>query len=118
VGAVIIYANDPKALNEWYRAVLGIVTEFSGQEGCYHAFFTDPETGRKTPFGLMPAKRHLSAEHRAVMVNYQVDDFQSFVDEIKQKGVAVEDTSQGEYGKFAHIKDPEGNPIEIWQPPE
>ncbi len=53
------------------------------------------------------------------MLNLRVDDIDGMIAKLKEGGVAVETRSEwdGEYGRFARVHDPEGNPIELWQPP-
>ena len=52
------------------------------------------------------------------MLNLRVDDLFGLLAELKTKGVeCVGDPMDEEYGKFGWIVDPEGNKIELWQPP-
>jgi predicted enzyme related to lactoylglutathione lyase len=52
------------------------------------------------------------------MVNYRVEDFYAVVAALKAEGCNVLDKiDDSEYGKFAWVIDPEGNKIELWQPP-
>ena len=51
------------------------------------------------------------------MINYRVDDLDELLVTLKQAGVEiVDDVSTEDYGKFVHIRDPEGNKLELWQP--
>ena len=51
------------------------------------------------------------------MVNYRVDDLNSLLEELRSNGVkVVGEIEEFEYGKFAHIMDPEGRKIELWEP--
>ena len=52
------------------------------------------------------------------MVNYRVDDVHALVKALKEEGCNVlEKIDESEYGKFAHVIDPEGNKVELWEPP-
>ncbi len=115
VGAVMIHANDPPALAQWYGDMLGIQTEYSEEDGCYYGELEDPGRSRITPFGIYPAQGILAGNSRAVMVNYRVDDLEEYVRELQQRGVSVEKVLAYEYGKFGYVTDPEGNPIELWE---
>jgi predicted enzyme related to lactoylglutathione lyase len=54
----------------------------------------------------------------AFMVNYRVADLQSLVEALRQEGCNVlEKIDDSEYGKFGWVIDPEGNKVELWQPP-
>ena len=58
------------------------------------------------------------------MVNYRVEDLDALVEALREEGCTVlenpdvqENTGDSEYGKFAWVIDPEGNKVELWQPP-
>jgi predicted enzyme related to lactoylglutathione lyase len=52
------------------------------------------------------------------MVNYRVEDLYTLVTALKAEGCNVLDKiDDSEYGKFAWVIDPEGNKVELWQPP-
>ena len=53
------------------------------------------------------------------MINYRVEDLHALVKVLKEESCNVfEKTDESEYGKFAWVIDPEGNKVELWQPPE
>ena len=114
LGAVVIYARDPALLARWYRVVLGIDTQYSEPHGVYYTLLEDSITGATIRFGIEPSQRHLSEYGRAVMINFRVDDFDEFLEELAGKGFPVESIERHDYGEFAYLRDPEGNPIEIW----
>lgn len=117
VGAVMIYANDPSSLARWYAKVLGIETSDGGDSGCLYGVITNPATGVETQFAFFRAGADLGKSGRSVMVNYQVDDIDRFLERARDEGAEIEKRDDNEYGRFAHLKDSEGNPIEIWQAP-
>jgi predicted enzyme related to lactoylglutathione lyase len=52
------------------------------------------------------------------MVNYRVDDLQALVKALKEEGCNVlEKIDESEFGKFGWVMDPEGNKVELWEPP-
>jgi predicted enzyme related to lactoylglutathione lyase len=52
------------------------------------------------------------------MINYRVDDLHALLTALKAEGCNVlDDINESEYGKFAWVIDPEGNKVELWQPP-
>ena len=55
------------------------------------------------------------------MLNLRVEDLRGLIAQLKNAGIAVETRADwdgdGSYGTFARIHDPEGTPIELWQPP-
>jgi predicted enzyme related to lactoylglutathione lyase len=119
IGGVFIKANDPKALAAWYQQVLGI----GFNDSTYVDFpFTD-ETGQLTPGSnvlsfFKSGSDYFSPSEKQVMLNLRVHDLFALLDQLKAEGVTiVGDPMDEEYGKFGWIMDPEGNKIELWQPP-
>lgn len=114
VGGVFVTSKDPKALAAWYRDVLGIPLEPWGG-----ALLRYDAPGHP-PMALWNAMPRNSAEimpsRREFMINFAVDDLDAFVERLKAKGVRILKRQQDETGKFAHILDPDGTKIELWQP--
>ena len=53
------------------------------------------------------------------MINYRVDDLDALLEALRSEGCEVlDDPMDSEYGKFGWVMDPEGNKVELWQPPE
>ncbi len=110
IGGIFLKAKDPKALSAWYRDHLGIPIEAWGG-GMFTAKAGDP-----TVWNLFPATtKHFDA---AVMVNYRVADLHALLAALRAEGCNVlEKVDESEYGKFGWVVDPEGNKVELWEPP-
>ena len=54
----------------------------------------------------------------SVMINYRVSDMDALVSELTSRGIEILGRQDEDYGKFAWIMDPEGNKIELWEPPK
>jgi len=53
------------------------------------------------------------------MINYRVEDLHGVLQLLRSEGCNVlEKVDDSEYGKFGWVMDPEGNKVELWQPPE
>jgi len=55
------------------------------------------------------------------MLNLRVDDLDGLCATLREAGIAVITDPEWDMpgvGRFARIHDPEGNPIELWQPDE
>ena len=51
------------------------------------------------------------------MINFRIRDLDKMAAQLRANGVAVEiDPETYPNGRFAKIFDPEGNPIQLWQP--
>ena len=52
-------------------------------------------------------------------IQKDVEDLDALLALLKQEGVEIDDRREdSEYGRFAWIMDPEGNRIELWEPPK
>jgi glyoxylase I family protein len=113
IGGLFFRAKDPKALGNWYQQHLGISltpTSEGGtpwqQEAGPTAFTPFPETTKY--FGDLD---------KAWMVNFRVHDLAKMVAQLRAAGIEVKDPeSYPGLGSFTRLHDPEGNPIELWQP--
>ena len=120
IGGIFISANDPKALRAWYKKHLGVdVQDWGGA-----AFtWTDTEgnpTGGTTVCSVGPADgKHFAPSKSTFMVNYRVEDLAALLKALREEGCDVlEKTDDSEFGKFGWVMDPEGNKVELWQPPQ
>ena len=120
VGGVFFRAKDPKALYEWYRVHLGI--ESSPDVGAM--FGSEGRSSRARPrctiWSIFSQDTVTSARaSSAFMINFRVDNLDELVKALREEGVEIDPKVENhEYGKFAWIKDPEGNRIELWEPPK
>ena len=114
VGGVFLKARDPKALGRWYAEHLGIADQGGGSLG-----FDGPESAGITVFAHFPADtKYFGEGAQQVMVNFRVDDLDALLEKLEAVGVKIDPKRDDhEYGKFAWIWDPEGNRVELWQPP-
>lgn len=82
-------------------------------------YFGVPHTG-PTVFEPQPSTTNYFKSEKQWMINFRVKDLQTLITELRSKGITVEEkdgwNSMPEIGTFASIHDPEGNPIELWQP--
>ena len=121
IGGVFIYANDAKALSEWYACHLGFnLAPMDSGKTFYQDLFTrsdqDPAKRQRFVFAIFTAETKLPTERREFMANYRVDNLEILLAQFRQSGVEIEKTEDHPYGHFAWVRDPEGNRIELWQP--
>jgi predicted enzyme related to lactoylglutathione lyase len=120
IGGIFFNAKDPIALRAWYKQHLGIdVQEWGG------AVFTSTDdagnpTKATTIWSVGGADGDYFAPSTAsFMVNYRVADLAALLQVLREEGCNVLDkTENSEYGKFGWVLDPEGNKVELWQPPD
>ena len=119
IGGIFFNANDPVALRAWYKQHLGIdVQEWGGTAFTWADASGNPTKGT-TVWSIGAANgEHFAPSKSTFMVNYRVEDLAVLLQAILDEGCNVlEKTDDSEYGKFAWVIDPEGNKVELWQPP-
>jgi glyoxylase I family protein len=113
IGGFFFRAKDPKTLALWYEQHLGILPiptsyEKPGwqQEAGSTAFAPFPETSK-----------YFGDANKVWMLNFRVRDLDKMAAQLQAAGIAVKiDPQSYPNGRFARLHDPEGNPIELWQP--
>jgi len=120
IGGIFMSAKNPKVLWDWYKQHLGInVQDWGGA-----AFtWTDSEgnlTKGTTIWSIGPADGDPFAPSKSTfMVNYRVENLAALLKVLREEGCnVIEKTEESEYGKFGWVMDPEGNKVELWQPPQ
>lgn len=119
IGGVFFNAKDPAALRAWYQRHLSIdVQEWGGAAFSWTDSAGNPTQGT-TIWSIGSAEDNTFAPSTSpFMVNYRVEDLASLLQALRDEGCHVlEQTDDSEYGKFGWVIDPEGNKVELWQPP-
>lgn len=111
IGGIFFRARDPDALRQWYLAKLGV-----GGEG-----YT-PWQQERGPTMFMPfaSSTDYWPDSKQWMINLRVTDLDELISRLRQDDIEVETNpawDSPETGRFARIHDPEGNRIELWEPP-
>ncbi|KFB08305.1 hypothetical protein EL18_02555 [Nitratireductor basaltis] len=110
IGGIFFRARNPQKLGEWYREHLGVGGECEGvwqQESGY------------TVFAPFPADTdYFGRDTQQFMLNFRVGDLDAMIAQLKAAGIEVETRAEwdSEVGRFARVVDPEGNPVELWEP--
>ena len=124
IGGAFLFSNDTKRLVTWYRDCLGMVPAGEDNEcnSIYKSFeyrdVENPEIKRTIAWAIIPTNDDIKGKPRTGQINYRVKNLAETLSHLKSKGVAVEKTEEYPYGKFAWLKDPDGNQIELWEPSE
>lgn len=119
IGGIFFQARDPAALRDWYQRHLGIDVQPWGGA----AFVWADEDGKPvkgtTIWSVGESGSDYYVPSRApFMVNYRVRDLAALLKALRAEGCEVLDkTDDSEFGKFGWVMDPEGNKVELWQPP-
>ena len=119
IGGVFFKAKDPKALGEWYRRHLGMNVEPWG--GVAFKWVTDENptgTGSTIWSPFKEDTTYFAPSTSSFMINFRVHDLDSLLAVLRAEGCQVDErVEESEYGKFGWVMDPEGNRLELWQPP-
>ncbi|MBE1162454.1 VOC family protein [Dyella acidiphila] len=113
IGGLFFRAKDPELLGRWYRQHLGanlIPSDYS----------EPPWQQQEGPTIFMPFAQdttYFGDAQRMWMVNFRVSNLDAMVAQLRAGGVEVAvDPEAYPHGRFARLQDPEGNPIELWEP--
>jgi predicted enzyme related to lactoylglutathione lyase len=118
IGGIFFKSKDPNRLREWYRKHLGINSESWG--GYAFKWSDDPRQGDgQTVWSIFPAEtKYLEPSTAPFMINFRVADLPQLLTQLRAEGVEVDPKmDESEFGKFGWVMDPDGNRIELWEPP-
>ncbi len=112
IGGLFFRAQDPAALLAWYGHWFGMPTD-----GAPWVQDAGP-----TVFAPFKATSDYFPADRQWMLNLRVEGLAAMIAALRAAGIAVETRADwdgdGSYGHFARVHDPEGNPVELWEPPQ
>ena len=119
IGGIFFHANDPAALQAWYKQHLGIdVQPWGGAAFTWADASGKPTTGTTIWSIGAAGSDHFAPSKSSFMINYRVENLATLLKALRDEGCNVlERTDNSEYGKFGWVIDPEGNKVELWQPP-
>ncbi|HEY0387808.1 MAG TPA: VOC family protein [Gaiellales bacterium] len=119
IGGIFFTSDDPEALRAWYARHLGIdVQEWGGASFGWTDGHGNP-VGGTTVWSIAAAgDAAFTPGTASFMVNYRVADVRALLDTLREEGCNVVDKFEdSEYGKFGWVIDPDGNKVELWEPP-
>ena len=115
VGGIFFKSRDPQALSAWYAQHLGFkIEQFGGAQ-----FYDDnarPGFTLWSPF--KQDTKYFEPGTKDFMINFRVDDLHALLAQLRAADVEVDaKVDESEYGRFGWIIDPDGNRVELWEPP-
>ena len=121
IGGIFFKANDPEKLAAWYKTHLGLEAEDWGGVCFQEGAGVDLKPKRQSHIVWSPFDAntdYFKPSDKQFMINYRVHDLDGLLTQLRSEGVAVDPkTQKSEFGYFGWIMDPEGNRIELWEPP-
>jgi predicted enzyme related to lactoylglutathione lyase len=113
IGGLFFRAHDPAALSQWYQTHLGVTLTAATCE-------EEPWQQEAGPTAFTPFPEgtdYFGDPKQTWMVNFRVRDLDAMTAQLRAAGIVVEvDPQSYPNGRFARLRDPEGNPVELWQP--
>ena len=109
IGGLFLRCKHPEAMKAWYAEHLGV----GGSWGMWE------QQAGTTVFATFPADSDYFPTDRQYMLNLRVSGLDGMLDDLRAAGIEVitkDEWNDPSTGRFARIHDPEGNPIELWEP--
>lgn len=119
IGGFFFRARDPESLSAWYADRLGVGPGLAAEGAEPHPWTWSVAAG-PVVFAPFPVHTDYFAADKAYMLNLRVSDLDAALEPFRAAGEEIltnPDWDSPTTGRFARVVDPEGNPIELWEPP-
>ncbi|MDB4966370.1 MAG: Glyoxalase/Bleomycin resistance protein/Dioxygenase family protein [Myxococcales bacterium] len=119
IGGVFFKSKDPKALQAWYAERLGVPVHADGAVVFEWEDPAHPTRKGQTVFAPFAADtKYFEPSSAPFMINFRVRDLDAMLAQLRAAGATVDEKIEAsEYGRFGWAMDPDGNRIELWEPP-
>lgn len=120
IGGLFFRAQDPEALAAWYAEHLGVGAGFGPDGNKTDDPYQWQTAAGPVVFAPFKATTDYFAADKQFMLNLRVSELDALVAKLSGAGIHVERRAEWdapETGRFARVHDPEGNAIELWEPP-
>lgn len=121
IGGLFFRSRDPATLKAWYRDRLGVGGGCSADDGAPTNEWLWNVAAGPLVFEPFKADSDYFPANRQFMINLRVDDLDAVLAPFHAAGdevIAKPEWNDPAIGRFARVHDPEGNPIELWEPPK
>lgn len=113
IGGVFFRSADPDASARWYAEHLGV----DPPPESYDTPSWQQQAGPTVLAGMPPDSEHFGSDDRSWAINFRVENLDAMVEQLRSDGIDVTvDAQVYPNGRFADLHDPDGNPIQLWQP--
>src|SRR6187402_1138692 len=114
IGGFFFRSRDPEKLGAWYLEHLGVGANMAAGE------YVWPQQAGPTVFAPFKQDTDYFAKDKQWMLNLRVTQLDELLIKLRNAGIEIitkAEWNTPETGRFARIHDPEGNAIELWEPP-
>lgn len=114
IGGFFFRSSDPDKLSAWYLEHLGVGANMAAGEYVWE------QAAGPTAFVPFKPDTDYFVKDKRWMLNLRVEGLDELLAKLRAAGIDVATNAEWDTpqtGRFARIHDPEGNPIELWQPP-
>ena len=119
IGGVFFKGRDAVSLREWYQKHLGIDVQDWGGTALEWKNDPDAQNGMTVWTIFDGSSKYFEPSPAPFMINYRVENLEALLEALRSEGCSVDDKVEAsEFGKFGWVMDPEGNRIELWEPPK
>ena len=122
IGGIFFKAKNPKQLSAWYEQHLGLEPAENAENASTFKWRGHEDSAQEgmTVWSIFRHdSEYFSPSQAPFMINYRVDDLDALLETLRAEGVTIDPRRENyDYGRFAWIMDPEGNRIELWEPPK
>lgn len=113
IGGVFFKSKDPEALAQWYEDMLGV----KRAPASYDESPWWQEAGSTVWAPMTADSDHFGSNGATWTVTFRVNNLAAMVDQLREAGLDVSvDPDLYPNGQFAETVDPEGNPVQLWEP--
>lgn len=117
IGGIFFKCKDPQITKDWYERHLNVASDQYGTSFEWRKSDQPEEKGFTAWSPMKEDTTYFSPSAHSFMINYRVENLEALIPVLKKEGVTVVGEIESfEYGKFAHIMDPDGQKIELWEP--
>jgi predicted enzyme related to lactoylglutathione lyase len=120
IGGIFFKSKNPDTLRAWYKKHLGIQIEAWGGFAFQWRNENNPTGDGMTVWNIFNSDtKYFEPSNSSFMINYRVENLNELLNVLRSEGCQVDPKIEdSEFGKFGWVMDPDGNRIELWQPPE
>lgn len=113
IGGVFFRAHDPESLQRWYADHLGV----DAPPETYNNSSWRQQAGPTVFAAMEQGSEHFGSADHTWAINFRVDSLDAMVGQLRAADITVKvDPEQYPNGRFADLHDPEGNPVQLWEP--